>query len=80
MKISEAQVQALLEMLTLTRDKEVSCDECLQSMAEFAETTLAGKTVTEGLQCIEEHLQLCGECREEFEALKSALDGDNIDS
>jgi len=80
MNISEDQIQALLEMLTLTKDNEVSCDECLQSMAEFAETTLTGKTVTEGLQCIEEHLELCGECREEFEALKSALGEDNIDS
>jgi len=74
MNISDEQIQAMLEMLALTKDVEVSCDDCLQQMAEFAETTLAGKSIPEGLKCIDEHLQRCRECREEFEALKAALD------
>ena len=73
MNISEEQIQALLKMLTLTKDEELNCDECLSSMAEFAENELAGKSVTEGLASIDAHLQLCGECREEYESLKSAL-------
>ena len=77
MNISEEQVQAMLEMLALTKDVEASCDDCRQQLAEFAETTLAGKSIPEGLKCIDEHLQRCGECREEFEALKAALGHDN---
>ena len=73
MNLSENQIQALIEMLALTRDNEATCDDCLDSLAEFAETTLTGKSIPEGLKCIEEHLHLCGECREEFEALKLAL-------
>lgn len=76
MNITDEQVQALLGMLSLTREVETDCDHCLKHMAEFAETTLAGKSIPEGLRCIEEHLERCGECREEFEALKEALGGE----
>ena len=46
---------------------------CLEAMAEFAENQLEGKTVPESLKTIKDHLELCGECREEFEALLTAL-------
>ena len=80
MNMSKEKVHSLLNMLALTRDKEATCDECLQHMAEFAETTLTGKSIPAGLQCIEQHLQICGECREEFEALKTALGDENAAS
>ena len=73
MTISNQQIDALLKMLALTRDREVTCDDCLGQMAEFAENFLTGRSVPESLRCIDEHLQLCGECREEFEALKKAI-------
>ena len=45
-------------------------------MAEFATVSLAGRTIPEGLRAIDEHLRVCGECREEFEALRAALQSD----
>ena len=60
-------------MVSLTRSGEIGCDECLSKMAEFAETTLAGGDLPEGLKKVEEHLALCGECEEEFRALIDAL-------
>jgi hypothetical protein len=42
-------------------------------MAEFAEISLVGKSIPIGLKIIEDHLEICGECCEEFEALKLAL-------
>ena len=73
MNITDEQVRALLNMLVLTKDVETDCNHCLKHMAEFAETTLSGKSIPDGLRCIDEHLERCGECREEFEALKAAL-------
>jgi hypothetical protein len=73
MPISKQQVDSLLKMLALTNDVEQDCDGCLKVMAEFAETSLAGKSIPGGLRSIEEHLKICGECREEFETLKVAL-------
>ena len=74
MIISDEQIQAMLKLLALTKDVEPSCDECLKELGEFAETTLAGKTIPEGLNYIDEHLERCVECREEFEALRAALE------
>ena len=78
MNLSDAQIQSLLKMLALTKNQETTCDECLRHLAEFVETTLPGKTIPEGLLCIDEHLQHCGECREEFETLKLALDDETF--
>lgn len=77
MNISEEQIQKMLEMLAHTKEVEASCDDCQQQLAEFAETTLAGKSIPQGLKCIDEHLQRCEDCREEFEVLKAALRHNN---
>ena len=77
MKMTQDQVQSLLHMLSLTRDEETTCGDCLQHMAEFVETTLAGKTVREGLKSLEKHLEFCGECHDEFDALRDALRGES---
>ena len=74
MNLSPDQIKALLKMLALTRAEESTCAECLKQMAEFAECKLQGKPVEEGLQAIEHHLAICGECKEEFEALMRALE------
>ena len=79
MKISKQQVDSLLKMLALTRDDEQDCGDCLKMMAEFAEISLTGKSIPEGLRCIEEHLGICNECREEFETLKIALSNEAIE-
>ncbi len=76
MTISSQQVDALLTMLAFTKDKEENCDGCLIKMAEFAENSLAGKSIPDGLRSIDEHLKICGECREEFETLKVVLSND----
>ena len=74
MSLSREQIDALLGMLSLTRQDELSCDECVKQLAEFAENHINKKSVPEWLAAIEHHLELCGECREEFEALLKALD------
>ena len=74
--MSEEKFNELLRMLALTRDQEMTCDECFVQMAEFVEHKLAGKSIPESLKCIDEHLELCGECRDEFESLKAALISD----
>lgn len=73
MKISKQQLDSLLKMLALTNDAELDCDSCFRLLSEFAETSLAGKSIPEGLKSIEHHLEICNECCEEFEALKDAL-------
>jgi hypothetical protein len=73
MALSKEQLEVLLNSVSLTRSDEATCDGCLQGLAEFAERSLAGKSIPESLRAIEHHLSLCGECRQEYEALLAAL-------
>lgn len=78
MTLTNQQLDTLLNMLSLTQETEITCDQCHQKMAEFAERWLPGKSISEGMLAIEAHLEICGECRQEFEALKAALSS-NVD-
>ena len=63
----------MLDFVRLTQPVEVDCDVCLMHVGEFAEAHVVGKPVPEGLKAITEHLELCPECREEFELLRETL-------
>ena len=67
------QVGSIVKMLGLTTDREFNCGECLQHVSEFAECQLAHKSVNEVIAKVEQHLALCPECREEYEALNKIL-------
>lgn len=73
MRFTVDQLNRLLRQLSVTREHELNCSECLGKMPEFAERELSGKEVPEVLQAVQHHLTLCGECSEEYEALLRAL-------
>jgi hypothetical protein len=66
-------LQMLIGMVIGTRQEELSCDECFEQVDRFAEMMLEGKNAAEALPLVEAHLQGCAECKEEFEALLTAL-------
>lgn len=71
--LSGPQVETLLQLLGRTRDRELNCAECLEHVGEFAEHQLAGQDLDAAIACVENHLALCPECREEYEALLRIL-------
>lgn len=73
--LSKQQIDRLLELIALTNDRELNCGECLALVSEFAEQQLAGRSVSAGLKAVEQHLSICDECREEYEALQKTLRG-----
>ena len=73
MPLSRKEIDGLLRLVGLTEDAELNCDQCHSLVAEFAEQQLQGKTIHEGLQAVQQHLAVCGECREEYEALRATL-------
>ena len=73
MPVTRDEIRELLGVVRDTRAAEINCDECLVRVGEYAETRLAGLPVAERLAAVEQHLQICGECREEFEALRRAM-------
>lgn len=75
MPLSKSELQELIRLVGLTNVEEMNCEQCLALVAEFAERELAGKSIPEGLQEIEQHLSICAECREEYQALERTLMG-----
>ncbi|MAT72786.1 MAG: hypothetical protein CMJ58_25175 [Planctomycetaceae bacterium] len=73
MPLSPTELAKLLELLAQTQNHELNCEQCLALVAEFAESQLAGQSVAANLQAVQQHLAVCGECREEYEALREAL-------
>ena len=79
MALSKEQIENLMRMIEVTRDRELNCEECLTLVAEFAETELQDKPIPAALDAVQNHLKLCAECREEYETLLKVLHGMKAD-
>lgn len=73
MTTNEAELRALLDALTKTRDDEIGCDDALEGFPRRAEEELAGEPVSEQTRLIAQHLVDCPECEDEYRALLAAL-------
>lgn len=78
MKLTKEVLKNLIQAAVKTRSDEIGCDECFDKLHEFAEMKLAGKSPEEAMPLVEDHLNRCSDCREEFEALLDALESTNI--
>lgn len=67
------QISELVKSILTTRPDEISCDECFEQLDRFAEMHLAGKDAAAALPLVQDHLERCQDCREEFTALMLAL-------
>ncbi|MDP8972529.1 MAG: hypothetical protein M3N45_04985 [Actinomycetota bacterium] len=63
----------LVREIAVTRPEEIGCDECLEHVDRFVEMELSGLNTAEAMSLVQDHLDKCGDCREEFEALLAAL-------
>jgi hypothetical protein len=66
-------LKQLVRGILSTAPEEIGCDECYEEIDRFVELKLAGKDAAEAMPLVHDHLQRCGACREEFEALLEAL-------
>ncbi len=73
MSTEPEKLRNLMRSIFMTHRDEIGCDTCFDQMDLFAEITLAGKDVASAMPHVYRHLQMCKACREEFEALLSAL-------
>ena len=72
MKPTRAQLQELLRMVAATEPGEIDCEEFLARVAPYLEglgRTEPGREPPPELRLVSQHLEVCAECREEFEAL-----------
>lgn len=72
-RLGATKVKKLVRQVLITRIEEIDCDECLELLDRFVEMTLQGRDAAEALPLVQQHLQQCDCCHEEFEALLSVL-------
>ncbi len=80
MPLDKQQVKMLLSSVANTREDEITCDECLAGMAEFAETQLLGADIPDAQKHIQAHIAFCPECAEEYEVLLEAVSAASFDA
>lgn len=72
-EISPTQAKAMLRMVGKTEELEISCDEVQRLLSEYAEMALRGEDTASLLPLVHHHLEMCPDCREEYEALMQIL-------
>ena len=73
MKLEPATLKRMVRNVLTTRPDEIGCDECFEELDLFVEMKLAGKNAAEAMPLVQDHLERCRDCREEFDALLTAL-------
>lgn len=60
-----------------TQTEEYSCDDAYKVLDVYAEIVARGDDPSELMPLVKLHLEICDNCREEFEALLVVLQGDS---
>jgi hypothetical protein len=67
----------LLKMLArgimTTRPDEIGCDECFKQVGHFIDMVLDGNNAPAAMPLLQDHLDRCKDCREEYETLLAVL-------
>lgn len=73
MRLTRELLKKMVASIAMTKEHELTCDECFEEIDKFAELKLAGKNPAEALPLVQDHLDRCKSCNEEFEALLDAI-------
>jgi hypothetical protein len=66
-------VLGFLRILESVREEEVPCDEIYHKLDQYVEREVSKKDAAQLMPLIREHLDICSECCEEYEALLKVL-------
>jgi hypothetical protein len=67
-------VQGALQLLESVRVEEMPCSEVFARLDEYVERELKDHEAARVMPLLREHFDICPDCREEFEALLTALE------
>lgn len=81
MILNREQIQKLIQQVVDTQNEELSCDEMIRVLTSYAEKLSSGDRIeVADDERVQHHLDLCQECREEFEMIKRIADEGNLKS
>ena len=69
-----ARLQQLVRSVERTIPNEIDCEEVLDRISSYLEAVQDKRIFGEELEAVRQHLSVCPECTEEFEALRAALE------
>jgi hypothetical protein len=72
--ISNETVLGFLRVLETAESEEISCDELFIKLDEYVEREVDKKDAAKLMPVVRDHLDLCPECYEEYEALLDVLE------
>lgn len=70
------ELRRLLHLLDITAVDEIDCTEFMHRVGAYTEQIEAGRVPPPGFEAVTQHLRVCPECVEEFEAMYRALRGE----
>ena len=72
MQESEA-LRKLIQMIENTQEVELSCDDVYALLDQYTELANRGGDTKELMPLVDHHIEICPDCREEFDALLRVL-------
>ena len=72
-QLNEPVIKRLLHSIQNTLEEEISCDEVYDLIDQYVELTVQGVDTSELMPLVHHHLEICRDCKEEYEALLSIL-------
>ncbi|HWR65344.1 MAG TPA: hypothetical protein VN364_04450 [Bellilinea sp.] len=77
--MSSSQAEKMVQMINKTQEVELTCDEVHDLLGEFAQMALRNENPAKLLPLVSQHLELCPDCREEYDALMQILQADPLE-
>ena len=77
MKIKEKTLLEVVNSLGMTKEVEIGCEDCFKKVDQFVEMLREGGEPDKIMPLGQEHLNVCACCKEELEALISALEAED---
>lgn len=76
MTLNTEKLKKLVRGILTTREDEIVCSECFERIDRFVEMHLSGLNAEEAMPLVQDHLNRCQACCEEFEALLEVMRAD----
>lgn len=73
-----ADFQKLINMIENTQEVEFSCEEVYTILDQYTELVYRGEDSAELMPLVEHHIEICPDCKEEFEALLRILEASPV--
>jgi len=70
---NESAIRKLMEQIARTQQQELDCGEVFAVLDQYTEAIVAGEDASDQFAQVVQHLDLCRDCLEEYEALLSVL-------